>query len=102
MEPRKIRDARDASECLAAAAAAGRAPTDWAHANGVNARSLNAWRIGPPKPRPRSPVRLVELVPTLAPSARYRVLAGAYIVEVDAAFEAEVLERLLRVVASAC
>ena len=63
MERRKIRDAADAADCLAAAAALGQAPTPWARANGVDARSLNAWRVGPPKRGPAR-VALVELVPT--------------------------------------
>lgn len=39
---RKVRDAADAEACLAAAESSGMARAAWAHANGVNARSLNA------------------------------------------------------------
>jgi hypothetical protein len=76
----------------------------WAAAHGVDPRSLNAWRInlGRAARATAPPVSLVEYVPTALPaeSARYRVLCGALAVEVDAAFDAEVLRRLLAVVAS--
>ncbi len=42
---RRIHDESDARRCLRAAASAGKAPRDWAHAHGVDARSLNLWRI---------------------------------------------------------
>jgi transposase-like protein len=105
MSQRKVRDARDARACLAAAAKSGMARPAWAAAHGVDPRSLNAWRINlgrAARSTAPSPVSLVEYVPTALPaeSARYRVLCGALAVEVDAAFDAEVLRRLLAVVAS--
>ena len=42
---RKVRGARDARACLAAAAESGLSRREWARSNGVNARSLNAWRL---------------------------------------------------------
>lgn len=103
MERRKIRNAADAQECLAAAAANGQPPTDWARANGVDARSLNCWRLGPPKRTPRE-VQLVELVPTPAATtvpapSRYLVHTGEFSIEVDASFDPQILGKLLRVVA---
>ncbi len=102
MERRKIRNAADAQECLAAAAASGQPPTDWARANGVDARSLNCWRLGPPKRAPHE-VQLVELVPTPAATtsapSRYLVHMGEFSVEVDALFDPQILGKLLRVVA---
>ena len=105
MSQRKVRDARDARACLEAAARSGVARQAWAAAHGVDPRSLNAWRINlaraarPPTP---SPVSLVEYVPTARPAeaARYRVLCGDLAVEVGAEFDADVLRRLLAVVAS--
>lgn len=44
-KPRRIYDESDARRCLRAAASAGEAPRDWARAHGVDARSLNLWRI---------------------------------------------------------
>ena len=104
MEPRKIRDAADAQECLAAAAATGQTPTEWARAQGVDARSLNCWRLGPPKREQRA-VRLVELVPTVQvpvapPHCRYLVHTGAFSIEVESSFDPQVLGQLLRVVAA--
>lgn len=100
MERRRIRDADDAKECLAAATAAGQPPTVWARSNGVNARSLHCWRLAPLK-RAQREVQLVELVPTspvaIAPS-RYLVHAGQFRVEVEPSFDAQVLVKLLRIV----
>jgi transposase-like protein len=45
MEARKIVDDADARRCLAAVAASGRPRATWAREHGVDARSLNAWRI---------------------------------------------------------
>lgn len=42
---RKISDEREARRSLAAAAAAGGTIRQWAHANGIDGRSLNAWRM---------------------------------------------------------
>ena len=44
-ERRKITDEREARRCLTAAARSGNAPGAWARANGIDGRSLNAWRI---------------------------------------------------------
>ena len=86
---RKIHDERDARRCLRAARTAGLSPRDWAHANGVDARSLNLWRVNLRwQPETAEPVSaLVELVPVGPKSsdvrsgpdgARYVVeLAGA-------------------------
>ncbi len=103
MERRKIRDAADAQECLAAAATASQPPTEWARANGVDARSLNCWRLGPPKRAPRE-IQLVELVPTptpapVTPPSRYLVHVGEFSIEVDASFDPQILGKFLRVVA---
>ncbi len=103
MERRKIRDAADAEGCLAAAAAAGQPPSVWARAHGVDARSLNCWRLGPPRRRVLPEVQLVELVPTLAAvpgPTRYLVHAGAFTVEVDPSFDSQILGKLLQVVAA--
>lgn len=65
MAGRKVVDASDAQSCLAAAAASGLSGRDWAHQNGVDARSLHAWRmiLGRKRAGVGAPVvRLVELV----------------------------------------
>lgn len=107
MEPRKIRDASDARACLAAVDASGSSRLAWAKANGVNARSLNAWHVNltqtSRRGRSRGPVRLVELVPSGTPPAvAYRVRCGRFEVDIDGAIDEERLTRLLRVMAAAC
>lgn len=44
-QQRKIEDEREARRSLAAAEAAGGTIKQWARANGVDGRSLNAWRM---------------------------------------------------------
>lgn len=105
MEPRKIRGAADARACLTAAAESGQERAAWARTHGVDARSLNAWRLNLVRAggRPPQPIRLVELVadgvrgPTL-----YRVRCGAFEVDVDGVIEEDRLAQLLRVMAAAC
>jgi hypothetical protein len=95
---RKVRNDEDARICLEAAEASGLPRADWARRNGVDARSLNAWRVN--LEHWRQQPRLVELVASRPASARYTVRYGDFEVEVDEQFEADVLRRLLEVVAS--
>ena len=44
-QQRKITDEREARRSLAAAKAAGGTIEQWARANGIDGRSLNAWRV---------------------------------------------------------
>ena len=108
MAGRRIEDGEDAQRCLNAAEASGLTRRDWAVANGVDARSLNLWRLNLKRraTRERPDVRFVELVPSLPSIARTR--AGRYLlhvgkvsIEVDDGFDAAGLTRLLQVV-SAC
>jgi hypothetical protein len=103
MPGRKVRDAADARACLEAVAQADMDRAAWARAHGVDARSLNAWRLALTRHERPSPPRLdfVELVAEVPRSAPpFLVHAGPYTVEVDAAFDASALRRLLGVVAS--
>lgn len=103
MEARKIKNREDAESCLAAASASGCTPTQWAHANGVNARSLQRRRVLLGGVARRDPVRLVELVAApSAPATTYRVRCGAFEVALSGDFDDLVLGRLLRVVATSC
>ena len=89
---RKIEHQDDALRCLEAAARAGQCRRDWARSAGVDARSLNAWRInlerrelgaGPRVPRA---LPLVELVPrrrTFEHPARTERPGPQYCLEVD-------------------
>lgn len=106
MSQRKVRDAQDARACLRAVAASGSSRAAWARDHGVDARSLNAWRLNlersqqPPVP---TELHLVELVPTerlVQAPAVYVVRCGDLAVEVDDRFDDDVLRRLIAVVAS--
>lgn len=113
---RKITDEREARRLLAAARAAGGNVGRWARANGIDGRSLNAWRMNlarrgkgavsrrtPPAtkestaPRPRAAV--VELVPAPRPTAasRYAVRLGDARVEFGDDFDPHTLRRVLEV-----
>lgn len=104
MPGRKILDEADARACLDAARASGLTRTEWAHDNGVNARSLNAWRLNlDRRDAPSRPVDFLELVPATAsssPRPRLRVRHGDLVVEVPADFDDDHLLRVLRVVAA--
>jgi hypothetical protein len=47
LNQRKLKDADEARAALDAAERDGRGRVAWARANGVDARSLNAWRVNP-------------------------------------------------------
>ena len=99
MTRRKVHDAEDARSCLEAASRSGLDRAAWARAQGIDARSLNAWRLNlARRTGARSPLRLVELVvPPVA--TNYRVRCGVFEVEVSDDFDEGVLARLLSVVA---
>jgi hypothetical protein len=102
VERRKIRDEQDARACLAAARAGVGTRAEWAREHGVDARSLNAWRVAIEKrvgPRRNSKgAKLVELVPTTAPavSGRCVIDLGDARVEVDYRCSLETLVRVLQ------
>lgn len=101
MAGRKIRDERDARECLDAVEQSGMERAVWARANGVDARSLNAWRLNIDRPRPEiDALRIVELVPQSTRAAWFRVACGPFVVEVPTDFDDNALARLLGVVAA--
>jgi hypothetical protein len=96
---RKIEDEADARRCLAAVKAAGGDSAAWANANGVDARSLNAWRVNLSR---RGAPKLVELVPSTPhrPPARYAVAVGDVRVEFDDGFSGDTLLRVMQVLRS--
>lgn len=106
MEPRKIGGAADARACLAAVETSGLSRVAWARAHGVDARSLNAWRLILDRASGRSsarPLRLVELVSDApAPNAVHRVRCGPFEVDIEGEIDEDRLVRLLRAVAAAC
>jgi hypothetical protein len=94
---RKIRDANDADEQLAAARAACMSNRDWAVQNGICARSLHMWAVL--RGRKRRPavaptLQFVELV-TMPPATPIRVLRHDLVVELPLDCGADVLARVL-------
>jgi len=106
MAGRKIANEADARACLGAVANSGLSRVDWARAHGVDARSLNAWRMNLER-RGRSvassPLRLVELVQPKATvrseGSGVRVRTGGVVIELDRDFDTEVLVAVLDLVA---
>lgn len=103
---RKVRDEDEARCLLAEAEMMGMSRASWARTQGVDPRSLNAWRLNLERSGGSSelggPVKLVELVPSSPAEAEvpaYLVRCGRFEVEVDERFDDETLRRLLRVVA---
>jgi len=100
---RKVRDAVEAAELLDAVEASQMERSDWARSNGINARSLNAWRLilGRHRQAPPSPLRLVELVAASEASQTPLVVrCGPFAVEVGPDVDEELLRRVLATVAS--
>ena len=110
---RRVRDEVEARALLDAMAASGQPLGEWAQGNGIQGRSLHAWRLildrkrargavpSSPRGRPKSAPRLVELLPRRAlAEPSYVIHVGELRVEVRADFDGEVLQRLVRVVAA--
>jgi hypothetical protein len=102
MERRKIKNRKDAEACLSAAGSLAQTPTEWAHRNGVDARSLHCWRLAIGGRRKPTPLRLLELVVAPSGPPSYTVRCGTFQIEAPRDFDDLVLGRLLRAVASAC
>ena len=80
----------------------------WAREHGIDARSLNAWRLNLARRAGRTagstagaPLRLVELVPFERPAC-YRVFCGPFAVELGGSIDTEQVARLLAAMAAAC
>lgn len=100
MAGRRIRDRAEALKFLEAAARSGVSRAEWARRNGLDGRSLNAWRLNVERTAEQPAVRMLELVPTMRVEATYRVVCGTFVVEVEGNFDDQVLGRLLSVVAA--
>lgn len=100
---RKVRDAVEAAELLAAAEASQMERADWARTNGIDARSLNMWRLNLGRHRQEPPsLRLVELVAASEASRTPPVVVrcGPFAVEVAADVDHDLLRRVLAAMAS--
>lgn len=103
MAARKVRDEADARMLLDAAERSGEPRARWCQSAGVDARSLNAWRLNLARRSGsrsnKAPVGLVELVlsePSSRPSPNVvRIHHGAFVVEVDATVNPEALVGVL-------
>lgn len=110
---RKIEDERDARVCLGQVVASGRPLTEWAREHGIDARSLNIWKVNidrdarPHRPTATARPRFVEIVAGpvdsgehaamagSSKSGRYIVVIGDMRVEIDDGFCAQTLTRLI-------
>ena len=103
MPGRKIVDEADAHACLNAVAESCQPRAAWARAHGVDARSLNAWRLILERRKDVADLptlRLLELVPKSTEPAQsgVRIRVGGLVVELDRTFDHEVLAAVLDVV----
>lgn len=109
MAGRKVRTAEEAKALLEEAAANQVHRAEWARRQGVNPRSLNAWRLNLARETRRKPrwvesrrePQLVELVPTTVTAGPALVVrCGLFSVEVGEGFDDDALRRVLWAVAS--
>ena len=102
---RKVPNAETAQTWLDAAQRSGLTRAQWCAEAGVDARSLQCWRIALTRRAARPVPRFVELVPRPEASSTpgpcppvLRVLIGDVVVEVASGFDADALAEVLRVV----
>jgi hypothetical protein len=106
MSPRrKVPDAETAQAWLAAVQQSGLTPVEWCAEAGVDARSLQCWRLALAKRGARPALQFVEVVPRAGRGAApapvpppLRVHLRDVVVEVAAGFDADTLAKVLRVV----
>lgn len=102
MAGRKIKNEADARACLGAVKAAGVERVAWSRANGIDARSLNAWRVALERRAISTSAaanpKLVELVPRgrNVTSARYVLTVCDSQLEFDDACSGETIARVVR------
>jgi hypothetical protein len=100
---RKVPNAETAQTWLAAAERSGLTRAQWCAEAGVDARSLQCWRIALARRAVRPGVHFVELVPTpdrgsAPPPVSLRVQVSDVVIEVPSGFDAASLAEVLRVV----
>lgn len=100
MTGRKIVDAKDARASLSALERSGDTLRDWSRRNGIDGRSLRAWKTN--LSRGATTPRLVELVThaTDTPASRYLVRVGRGSVELGDDFDSVTLARIVEVLQS--
>lgn len=103
MAGRKVADVDEARALLDEHQESGMSLASIARKNGIDGRSLNAWRMNLERARSFDDMlpEFVELVPAVSrPAPAFQVRCGAFAVEVPPRFDAQGLARLLAVVAS--
>jgi len=102
---RKVPNAETAQVWLDAAQQSGLTRVEWCARTGVDARSLQAWRVALARRAARPAVQFLELVPRAGDAAAHsvappplRVQIGDIVIEVVAGFHPESLAEVLRVV----
>jgi hypothetical protein len=109
MAGRRIHDEREAREALDQVARTGSDRVNWAREQGIDPRSLNAWRLNLARRdrREHPALRLVELVaaPVTAPDSDIarpvlQVRCGTFVVDVRPDVDDRLLARVLALVAS--
>jgi len=100
MAGRRILNEQDARRCLAAAKSSRDGLAAWARAHGVDARSLNCWRVNlkgrRSVPRVLAP-KMVELVPAMVTAAHapFVLHIRGVELEIDENFDEQSLRRLV-------
>lgn len=113
MPARKVRDEAEARRFLEAVARSGLERADWAHQHGIDARSLNAWRLvlarkdGEADPGRASSgalefLELVSTTPDTRSSSPLGLRVGDVHIGVPGDFDDDHLRRVLQVVLAAC
>ena len=110
MPGRKVRDESEARRLLEAVARSSLQRAAWARAHGIDARSLNAWRLILARKDGNSekehvPLTFLELVPSSRPghpSTSVGLRVGDVHIDVPDDFDADQLRRILQVVLAAC
>ncbi len=102
MAGRKVRDESEARRFLEAVARSGLERANWAHQHGIDARSLNAWRLvlaRKERTGDDNPLRIVELVQNATPGPAaepIRVFVEDLVIEVPVGVDPPTLARVIR------
>ncbi len=97
MAGRKVVDEADARECLEAAERSGLSRVAWARQAGIDARSLNLWKLNLERRSAGPLTDWLEIVSAPAPASGLRVHVGRCAVEVPVGFDVDTLRRVLQV-----
>jgi hypothetical protein len=98
---RKVNDAREAEQLLAAWSASGQPMAAWCEQRGLNWYSLAGYKGWPKRAAPAFvEVHTAPPLPPPDPCALYRIRVGPFLVETEPSFDEDSLRRLLKLVAT--